>query len=110
MSFRRPLTVTRKAGVDTYVKGVLVPGADGPLTITASVQPTKPDEMQLLPEGRRDSESFRLYTSTRLLTATDDTKKNADTVSINGFDYEVLYCATWQNNVINHYKALVVKL
>ena len=110
MSFRRPLTVTRKSAVDTYVKGVLQVAAASTVSITASVQPLKPNEMELLPEGRRESEAFRLYTSTKLFPAEDSTKKNADIVSIDGKNFEVLSCATWQNNVIPHYKAIVVKL
>ena len=91
-------------------KGRYTEGTPTALTITASVQPLTADEMQLLPEGRRADESFRLYTDTRLLTANRVTNKNADIITIDGTRYEVLSCETWQNTIINHYKAIVSKI
>ena len=106
---RKALTVERSIG-GTMSYGRYTEGTPTTLAITASVQPLRPDEMQLLPEGRRPEESFRLYTDTRLLTANRGTNKNADIVTIDGTRYEVLSCATWQNDIINHYKAIVSKI
>jgi len=106
---RQPLTVERSIG-GTMDHGRYTEGTPTTLGITASIQPLQPDEMQLLPEGRRPEESFRLYTDTQLLTANRATNKNADIVTIAGTQYEVLSCATWQNEIIPHYKAIVSKI
>lgn len=108
--FREPLTVKRKNAATVYVKGKAQVGATSNVSITTSVQPLKADEMELLPEGRRDSEAFRLYTSTELFPADETTGKNADVVVYNGKDYEVLSCARWQNRVVPHFKAVMVKV
>ncbi len=108
--FREPLTVKRKDDATVFTKGKAQNGATSDVDITASVQPLRPDEMGLLPEGRRDSEAFRLYTATELLPADEATGKNADMVVYNGKDYEVLSCARWQNRVVPHFKAVMVKV
>lgn len=106
---RKTLTVTRHAA-GSRDHGRYVEGTTSTFNITASVQPLQAREMDMLPENRRDSESFRLYTDTLLLVADRRTGVNADKVAISGSDYEVVSCATWQNDIINHYKAVVVKL
>ena len=108
-SFRKALVVKRHAA-GTWNKGRYTEGAQSDINITASVQPATPEEMNLLPEGRSISETFRLYTSTKLLPANSSAGINADIVIIDGENYEVLSCATWQNDVINHYKAIVSKV
>jgi hypothetical protein len=108
--FRQAITLKRVNAAGTYTKGKWTESARTSSTIYGSIQPLDPKEMQLLPEGRRESESFRIYTDTKLLPASDASKKNADLLTIGAVDYEVLSCATWQNNVINHYKAIVVKV
>ena len=48
-------------------------GLDGAYTdtaITSSIQPMKGEEMQELPEARRDSEGYKLFTSTLINTVT----------------------------------------
>lgn len=64
----------------------------------------------MLPEGRRQTEAFRLYTETRLIAANDNTGVNADLVEYEGADYEVLSVDRWKNGILPHYKIVVVKL
>ena len=69
--------------------------------------------MMLLPEGRRDKAAFRIYSDIELLPADETTKVNADLVDIDGgtnYEYEVVANKPWQNNIINHHMAIVVKL
>ena len=107
--FREPLTVKRQDAAAVYTDGVGQDGSTSNVPITASVQPLRANEMELLPEGRRDGEAFRLYTSTELFPADEKTGKNADVVVYNGREYEVLSCARWQNRVVPHFKAVMVK-
>lgn len=108
MGFRKPLTIKRVAGA--YDQGRWTEGADIEFTINASRQPVKSlsdNEMQSIPEARRQSGMFRIYTSTELLTS--GVNKIPDRAIINGAEYEIFISNPWQNDVINHYKYILVK-
>ena len=107
--FRRPLTVTRKSGGE-YVDGIWQPGSESQITIQASVQPTSPDDMELLPSGRRDRQAFTLYADTPLRISGEVEGSNADTVNIDGAKYEASARRPWQNNIINHHVTVVTKV
>ena len=104
-SFRKQLIRKTKAA-GSVVNGIFVDGATTPTNIMASVQPLKAHEIEHLPEGRRDSQSYWLFTDTPLNMITS---ANPDLIIIDGEDYEVFKCEPWQNNVLSHYKVLVVK-
>ncbi|TQE99496.1 MAG: hypothetical protein FKY71_08295 [Spiribacter salinus] len=106
--FRKPLTVQRQQPGE-YVNGIWTPGGITPFTVQASVQPASPEDMERLPEGRRDRQSFMLYSDLALRAADDNTGVNADVVEIDGADYQVQMTAPWQNGVIPHNVALVTR-
>lgn len=100
------LVVTRPTA-GTFVAGLYVAGAPTTFNITASVQPLRAREMEMLPEGRRSSAAFRVYTDVLLRTVNQE---NPDRVTLFGEVYEVLSVEPWQNQILNHYKAVLVKL
>jgi len=104
-SFRKTVTGWRK-GAGAYEQGVWVEGTLEEFSFTASVQPLNPREMELLPEGRRIKQAYKLFTDTQLLTAGGEV--NADLVSINGETCEVFSVAPYQSEVISHYKIIAV--
>lgn len=106
MSFRKPYTVKRKAA-GTISNGKFTDGTTTDVSITASVQPLKPQDIQQLPEGRRNSKLYYVFTSTSLNTVGT---ANPDSIVIGGETYEIDKKDSWQNGVINHYKYLVYKV
>lgn len=82
---------------------------DEAFTIQASVQPLTPREMEMLPEGRRNRESYRLYTQSYLKTI-EENLENPSTVKIEHEYFEVFSRATWNNDIIPHYKYIVTKV
>ena len=98
-SFRRPVTVTRQAA-GGYVAGVWVPGNPFTVTIQASVQPATAEDMQRLPEGRRQTGAVKIYTNSNLM-AEIGTQK-ADRVTLPTGEYEVAQADHWQNGVLPH--------
>lgn len=83
-------------------------GSETASTIFASCQPLKPEEVQLLPEGRRDDGgTFRIYTDDVLQTITSE---NPDQIEIFGNRYEVFEQERWGNNIINHNKYLTLRV
>lgn len=89
-----------------YVNGVWVEGKTIELWINASVQPTTAKQMQALPEGRRNKQSFTLIASIPLRTA-EQNGNQADLVAINGSDYEVVAVEHWNNGILPHFKIVV---
>lgn len=113
MFFNQSLTVTRVSG-GSYVGGVWQPGGEvtpAPV-IHASVQPTNDSDLALLPEGRRQQETYTLYTSLDepLYVANDHTQTNSDKVEIYGKQFEILHAEKWANQIIPHHKSIAVLL
>jgi hypothetical protein len=106
-SFRKPTTVISR-GTGAYTNGTYSESVGATSTIQASVQPTSAAEVLTLPEGRREKKSFKLFTDSSLLSL--DQTQNPDRVVIFGEEYEVIKKDPWQNNVINHYEYIVVKV
>jgi len=109
-SFRKNRVVKRYASSGEYVNGNFVPvGSPVTFLIMASQQPLTGRELEALPEGRRNSDSYSLFTDYPLVTAEVSKVNNPDIVMINNEEFEVIKVESWQNDVINHYKATVVK-
>ena len=112
--FRSPITLKRPS-TGNYVNGRWVEGSYTNSTITASIQPLNGKEMQSLPEARRLSESFKMYTETQIRTVEEaGSDQNADRVIFDGNEYEVHQVKPWQNNsnffIVNHYKYLINRI
>lgn len=83
---------------------------------TASVQPLQGIEVELVPEARRDHETYAMFTSTEIYGLTT---QNPDQVTVlkgpfTGLVFEVLRIDDWQNNtnfnIVNHYKYIAMRL
>lgn len=83
---------------------------------TASIQPSAGIEVALIPEARRDKETYIMFTSTQIFGITT---QNPDQVTVlkgpfTGIVFEVVSIDDWQNNSIftnvNHYKYLCLRL
>jgi hypothetical protein len=64
--------------------------------------------MHSLPEGRRFSEFYNLYTDSPLNTVVVG-GSNPDVVLVDGVEFEIVKVENWANNIINHYKALIAR-
>lgn len=106
-SFRVHTLTVKRFAQGTYDKGEFVEGSSSTLTIRASVQSPKAHDLQLLPEGRRNSQAYRLYTDTELRLST---AANPDKVVIDGEDYEVMAKSPWQNRILPHFRYVVVRM
>jgi len=105
--FRQPLTVTRLSP-GAYVNGLWVEGSEETLTVRVSVQPTSPEDMQSLPEGRRERKSYTLFGGERLRSVEDGA--NPDRVEINGDMFEVVLSSEWCNGLINHNRSIAQRV
>ena len=107
------VTFTVTGGASQPIVGIL----NSPTLIpaTASVQAIGRD-VELVPEGRRDSETFKMYTSTYI---NGITTQNPDQVQVlkapfTNLVFEVKQIDDWQNNTnfttVNHYKFICMRL
>jgi len=109
MSLRnRTLTIDRFGAGGWDASGKYVPdGSPTQFDITCSVQPLPGEEMERLPEGRRDQAAYRVFTDTLLRTAKRGSGgHNADQTTIDGEVFECLSVEPWQNSIIPHYEAV----
>ena len=106
--FRKSITATRKSA-GAYVDGVWVEGSETAFTFYGSKQSLSGDDMLSLPEGRRNRETYLIYTSTELIAGDVDNKINPDIVVFDGVDFEIINVEPWQNGIYNHYKAVASK-
>lgn len=109
MSLRSITLMVRRlsSGVLDQATGLWSEEVEGtPFPILCSLQPLSSSQMQSLPEGRRDKESYTLFTDTPLNTVTS---QNPDRMMINGDDFEVFSVNPWQNGILSHYEVLVQK-
>ncbi len=108
--FRQPLVVKRFTGESYDVDGFLIEGTETQINIEASVQPATGKETMLLPENRRETEHYKIYTDTELFTAEKGSSQSPDRVVYVGNDYEVTKLGRWQNGIINHFKYMISKV
>lgn len=106
--FRKNVTIIPKNAGYYDVRGIWIEISGTSFIILASVQPLNPRDMQELPEGRYTSQSFKMYSSIKLLTV--EQTKNPDIILIDGERFEVTGMFPYQSNIISHYKMLIEKV
>lgn len=81
-------------------------------SIKASVQPLRPNEALLLPEGRRTTEAVKIYSDERLFTTDENGATAADIITIDGVRYEVHFTEAWNldSSDQEHYKTIALKM
>ena len=99
--FNKTIPAYRRAP-GTVVNGKFIHGTPTPILVRGSVQPTKGEDLKLLPEGRREEGAFTIYTR--------DSVVNGDVLTIRGDFYEVLTVLPWENNILPHNQVIAVKM
>ena len=86
--------------------GDYIESSKTPIQIRGSVQPTPANELKSLPEGRRNKETYTVFTKTQLFTVREPGNIKADRLTLFGRTFEVVSVANWQNNIIPHFEAI----
>ncbi len=105
----KTLTVNRPSG-GARVNGRWVPGSTSSFTIKTSVQPANGKDLEALEEGQRTSEILKIYPSTELKTIDQHISQEADIVVNDGKNYTVVHVGENTNDIINHYKCLIMRV
>lgn len=72
-----------------FIEGVWTPGLEEQLSARGSLQPMRPKETEVLPEGLRNRARWRFYCKATLLLANEEAGQAADQVLIDGERLEV---------------------
>lgn len=108
--FRQSHTLHRLS-TGGYVDGVWVESGETDIPITASIQPATGKDLLNLEQGRRNGAVYAVYTDTAIQTAEQGASPTkADQLTIGGIRFEAVHVKPWQNNVINHYRALFARI
>jgi len=102
------LVSVKRFGAGYSANGVSVKGQQTTFQIYAVIEPLRPKEMMILPEGERTRERVRVYTETKLQTADEAAQSMGDRVAYNGRDYEVQQCEVWNDGEDTFFKAIAV--
>jgi hypothetical protein len=96
------------------VSGDWVKSGETSIAITASIQPATGKDMLNVPEGKRANEIYAVFTSTEIQTIRHSIPTvpgtQPDQMEIFGHRCEAIHVEPWQNNVINHYRALFARM
>lgn len=110
-SFRRPLKVYRKVGVPELDEdGLFLEQDDKTITVMASVQPLKSNEMNALPEGRRGCRAVKVYSDVELYMPNQMNGRQSDRFYWLGVLFEVVASDPYQADVISHYRAYATEV
>ena len=94
-----------------YVKGKWTEGEETRTSFSGSWQPANGQDLQKLPEGKRNDETFECFAPIELaFTAADsETGVSGDRIEKNGKRYEVILAAPWDNGLLPHWELLCKK-
>ncbi len=95
---------------DTYVRGALVEGAlvEPNPTIKAVVQNADGDDLEVLPDGLKNTLTIKLHTTSELRSVVETDETNADVVQYNSKRYKVYNVSDRQ--IGNYYKAICTRV
>ena len=102
-----------RRGESSYVNGRLVEGGEETLEIRANVQPVeKSTDLLPLAEADRTKQTIKIYVISDVIPRQGDEalKIQPDRVVYDGITYEVKKAITYKMGILNHTKALCVKV
>ncbi len=91
-SFSTLISVCRVTSPDHYddSNGFFVKGQTSNISIRGSLQPMNFKELMTLPEGNRDKEWLKFYTTTELFTDQTSPFRSSDVITVNCRKYKVM--------------------
>lgn len=100
--FPRPFSVSRVAR--SLVRGVWTLGTPATFTATGSIQPLTGRDLMVLEPATRNIGKVWIYTSDTLHIRKDGSSETSDTVTWNGYKWEVIDEKPYISGIIPHHK------
>lgn len=100
----------KRFGSSEWVNGRFQKGSETTFEIDASVQPLRGNEVKILPEHARTSESVKIYTSTRLREPDEKNQLAGDEITRDGKIFKIHSVMNYSIGTdIPHFKIIAVK-
>ena len=97
-----------RSATGTFTDGKYVAGSKSEVNIRAVVQNTSPDDVLVLEEGKRSTESIKLHTTTDLIALSEADSIIGDTFLYKGKTWEVANVA--RRFIGNYHKAVAMRI
>ena len=101
--------ITRTFGPSNNVKGTITRGTESAGTVKGSLSAATPSDIALLEEGKRSRQCYKLMSNSPLQIAVAGGLMPAQ-VQVGSDWYEIANENPWQNNVMNHYEYLILRI
>lgn len=101
------ITITRQSP-GAYIEGRYKDGSESEVSIRAVVQNATPDDLQVLEEGLRSSESVKLHTTSDLVALSEKDNQKGDTFTYKGKKWSVHNVA--RRFIGNYNKAIAIRI
>jgi len=88
-------TVNRASAAGTFSRGIYQAPATTEVTINASIQPLKGDELQQIPGGQRVKAGYSVFSREEIRTENEETKVPADVIEYGSEELVVVAAAYW---------------
>lgn len=100
--FNNPIAILRPQGA--LVDGVWVELSTEEFQISGTVQPVEGEELQFLPENRRETGTIKIFTSSDLNVSAEGMDISSDYVIWEDKRWEIVSKRAYGNGLIPHYK------
>lgn len=98
LSLQSHTLTVKRAVAGTYAAGRYSAGAPATLSVSANVQPASAEDLALLPEGERTTDTIVVYTIAELQPTSQANGELGDLVNYQGRDYRVRHVEAWAPN------------
>lgn len=113
MSLLRTVPLIKvSTGVGTYVNGKWTKGEGVETPFKGTWQPADGRTMELLPEGKRGTETYICYAPLDIpfTVAESETGEESDHILWQGLDFQIVRAEKWNNGLLPHWKLLCVRV
>jgi hypothetical protein len=94
-----------------YVKGRWVEGPPIEMEFWGTCQPANGQTLQLLPEGKRNSEVVKVFApiTMQFTAASPEEQRSGDRIIWQGKEFEVQVAAKWDNGLLPHWEIVCTR-
>jgi hypothetical protein len=113
MSVFKNMPLTKRSFTSgTRVKGTWVEGQPVDTNFKGTAQPASGRVIELLPEGKRNTETISVYAPIALdfITADPELKRSGDIIIWQGRQYEVLTARKWDAGILPHWELAATRV
>jgi hypothetical protein len=112
MSLFQNMPLVKRSCAGKRVKGSWVKGSQANTSFKGTAQPASGKVLELLPEGKRNTETITVFAPIDLdfTTADAETQRSGDSVIWQGREYEVQAARKWDAGLIPHWELAATRV